>query len=121
VSRKVLIVEDDREIRESLAELLEDEGYNARTAPSGGEGLELLRKEPEPPGVILLDLMMPGVDGFQFRQVQAGDPAIAKIPVVIMSASTDLQSNAKRLGAQAYLKKPFDDLAVVLDTIARFF
>ena len=82
----ILIVDDDEDIRLALAEALEDEGYQVRTAANGKEALALLRSSP-PPCLILLDLMMPVMNGWEFREQQLGDPALAEIPVYVISAA----------------------------------
>lgn len=105
--KRILVVEDDQYIRDSLAELLQDEGYLVDVAKDGQEGLDYLARE-QAPDLILLDLMMPIKDGFQFRAEQREDPRIASIPVVIFSADTGVnQPNAQFEGA-AILKKPVD-------------
>jgi len=119
--RHVLVAEDDVEIRSSVKELLESEGYVVSAVGSGRAALELLRKGGELPQLILLDLMMPDVDGFAFREHQRNDAAIAGIPVLLMSAGGDLPAKAGQLGAAGYLRKPFLDLETILKTVARFF
>jgi CheY-like chemotaxis protein len=112
---QLLIVEDDPDIRESLSEALGWEGYDVTTAANGLEALELLRGGLHA-DVILLDLMMPVMSGWEFRRVQADDPALAGIPVVVVSASSPGTSRPDR-----YLPKPFtieDLLAVLGDLVA---
>jgi CheY-like chemotaxis protein len=82
----ILIVDDDSDIRKSLSDFLEDEGYKVTAAANGRSALDLLRAGIRP-AVILLDLMMPGMDGWDFRQAQLQDPAIASVPVVVVTAS----------------------------------
>lgn len=84
--RAVLVVEDDLAIRQSLGEGLEEEGFDVWTAANGAEALALLRGGVRP-SAILLDLMMPVMDGWLFRQQQLDDPILRDIPVVVMSAS----------------------------------
>ena len=81
----VLVVDDDDDIRETLAEFLQDEGYAVRKAANGLEALERLR-ENQSPCLILLDLTMPVMDGLQFRDEQLKDPSLATIPVVVITA-----------------------------------
>jgi CheY-like chemotaxis protein len=104
----VLIVDDDRDIREMLAQTLEDEGYVALTAASGREAMALLAEAATRPCVILLDLMMPGMNGWEFRAAQQRDPQLAAIPVVVLSARTDLASAAATMAGVDYLAKPID-------------
>lgn len=119
--KRVLIVEDDGDIRSSVSELLESEGYEVATAVNGREALALLRAGAELPGVILLDLMMPELDGYQFREEQLADEKLKHIPVVLMSAGGELGAKARALGAAGHLKKPFFDLDTILQTLAQFF
>jgi CheY-like chemotaxis protein len=103
----VLVVEDEADVREGLAELLDAEGYPVVTATNGREALQRLRDEPRP-RLVLLDLMMPVADGWTFREEQQRDGAVADIPVVVLSAASVSDSQAERLGASAYLMKPID-------------
>ena len=99
--REVLVVDDDGDIRASLSELLEDEGYRAPTAINGVEALDRLRQGVHP-CVILLDLMMPVMNGLEFRALQKADPELAGIPVVIISA----HARPADVDADAFLSKP---------------
>jgi len=84
----ILVVDDDPDIRESLREVLEDEGYSVNCVGNGREALDYLKTASSPrPCVILLDLMMPVMDGWQFRREQKQDPAIADIPLVVITAT----------------------------------
>jgi CheY-like chemotaxis protein len=102
--RSVLVVDDDRDIRETLAEILADEGYVVHTARNGSEGLELVASQR--PGLVLLDLFMPIMDGAEFRRRQLGDPAIASVPVVVISAAAGLERKVASLGLAGWLEKP---------------
>ena len=108
MTKSVLIVEDDLEIREILCELLADEGYRTVSAANGEEALSVLRERSEQVHVIVLDLMMPLMDGRQFRSAQLADARLAAIPVVLATAGADAATEAKHLGATAWLRKPFD-------------
>jgi len=111
--KKVLVVEDDKYIRETIIEILEMEGYNAAPAVDGQEALDLLSKEDSAlPHVILLDLAMPRMDGYAFREAQEKDPRIAFIPVIVMSADNSVESKRHCIGATDFLRKPpsIDDL-----------
>jgi CheY-like chemotaxis protein len=101
----VLIVEDDGDLREMMAQLLTLEGYQTAAVANGREALEYLLRG-DRPHVILLDLMMPIMDGWEFRRNQQADPSLADIPVVILSALD--QSRAANMHADAFLKKPLD-------------
>src|SRR5205085_12014163 len=87
--RRVLVVEDDHDVREALVEALEASDYHPMAAANGSEALQRLRSGSEPPCVILLDVMMPVMDGREFREEQRRDPALAEIPVVVLSAHGD--------------------------------
>jgi CheY-like chemotaxis protein len=112
------VVEDDRDIRLAFVQTLEEEGFSAAQARHGREALELLRSALVP-RLILLDLMMPVMDGWQFRIEQRRDPKLAEIPVVVISADASVQERLETMGVAGFLKKPvaFDDL---LDTVRRF-
>jgi CheY-like chemotaxis protein len=101
----VLIVEDDVELRDMMAQLLAIEGYNTATVANGREALDYLHNG-DRPHVILLDLMMPVMDGWEFRRRMQSDPEIADLPVIVLSALD--HSRAKDVDAAAFLKKPLD-------------
>jgi CheY-like chemotaxis protein len=103
----VLVVEDDPEVRESLRRLLSDEGYEVTTAAEGQEALERLHARPHPCCVVL-DLMMPNMDGFEFRVRQMEDPEVAAIPVIVLSAGGDVERKVAHLGVAVALTKPPD-------------
>src|SRR5262245_49019085 len=99
----IMIVDDDDDIRSSLVDLLRDDGYRTRCARNGIEAL--MQLEARPPDLILLDLVMPVMDGWTFRKIQLGTPELAQIPVVVMSGLADVETTAE-LVADAYLSKP---------------
>lgn len=107
----ILIVEDDFDIRDTLSEILSAEGYRVSTAANGREALDQLGA-PELPCVILLDLMMPVMNGWQFRAEQEKDPRLSSIPVIVISADAGVFQKADALRAAAILRKPvqLDDL-----------
>lgn len=119
--RRILIVDDDRDIRETLKELVEQEGFAAICAENGEDALTELRSGDVLPCVILLDLTMPVMDGFAFRAAQLADPALAAVPVVVMTADGNLEDKRKRIGAERALKKPMevDELVEVIAVYAR--
>lgn len=112
----VMVVDDDQAIREVMEELFVDEGYDVVTAANGEEALSVLRANSKHPGVILLDLNMPIMTGWEFRNVQRQDPKLASIPVVVFSADRGLLNSANQLDAAAYLAKPLD-IVTLLDTV----
>jgi len=101
----ILVVEDDFDIREALIQILEEEGYAVRGAANGQEALDVAAAEPVPK-LILLDLMMPVMNGWQFRAEQMKDPRLAPVPVLLISADPQVQPKAEKLGVAALLKKP---------------
>ncbi len=102
----ILVVEDDADIRSGVAEVLRQEGYEVATAAHGREALDWLCGNS--PSVILLDLMMPIMDGWEFRSEQLRDPRLARIPVVLLSGAGDVRQHATSLGADGFLVKPLD-------------
>jgi CheY-like chemotaxis protein len=105
----ILVVDDDDELRQVVTEILEDYGHTVREARNGREALDLLRASTTAQGtpcVILLDLMMPVMDGVEFRQEQLLDQALASVPTVIFSADRRAALKARAVGAVATLEKP---------------
>lgn len=100
----ILVVEDEKSIQEVLKDALEMEGYTVYTADNGKEGLEMLPKMPRP-CLILLDLMMPVMDGWQFVEAISKDVILATIPVVLVTAYGD---RAKLTPSKGIIKKPID-------------
>ena len=113
----ILLVEDDAPQREALVLLLESEGYHVVEAGHGREALAHLRTE-ETISLILLDLMMPVMDGWQFRAEQVRDPGLAAIPVIVISGAGSVAAKALAQGAAGYLRKPID-VDRLLDIVAR--
>ena len=110
----VLIIDDDRDIREAIGDLLGVEGYQTAEARDGGSGLAYLRSHP-PPGVILLDWNMAPVGGADFLSEFARDTSLAGIPVVLLTADVRAEEKARVLGLSTLLTKPVDvDLLLAL-------
>lgn len=101
----ILIVEDDQDIRDALEGVLEFSDYCVATAGDGQAALEYLRSHPDT-DVVLLDLMMPRMNGYQFRQEQLKDPTLAGIPVIVVSALNVSQEERQALRASAFVVKP---------------
>lgn len=116
---RVLIVEDEFEIGESVKSILEEEGYEAFLASDGKEAIELLKKIPIPQ-IILTDVMMPKMDGYQFLENLRNDESYKKIPVIFMSAGNPRELES-RLKWNAFLKKPFniEDLVELVNSTAK--
>lgn len=109
MSKKILVIDDEADLRKMVVARLEKAGYHVIPAVDGKTGLEKMRTEN--PDVVLLDLMMPGVDGYEVCRQKAGDPELKKIPVILFTAimsSKPLNEIAQELGADDYMAKPFD-------------
>ena len=104
----ILLVDDDRQTRLKLTRILEAQGHTVNAAESGQTALKTLAGELF--DVILLDILMPEMDGFEVLQTLKADTRLSNIPVIVISAVEDTQSEEKcmQLGAQAYLSKPVD-------------
>ena len=115
--KTVLLAEDDVEIRDILQDLLEAEGYDVIPASHGRQALEFLQgaRGEKLPDLVVLDLMMPLVDGVQVLKAMKGDPVLAAIPVVVLSAVV----RERPAGAAAFLRKPIP-LQKLFDTIRGF-
>jgi CheY-like chemotaxis protein len=114
-----LVVEDDPELLQAISEAIEAEGYEVRRARHGLDALGQLRSGRKPPDVILLDLMMPIMNGWQFRHAQRQDAELAHIPVVVVSAKSDSAQHAAWLEADDYIQKPIA-LDRLLESIQKF-
>ena len=112
--RRVLVVDDDPDIREVVALVLEDEGFGVETAVNGAEALEKVRENP--PSGILLDMMMPVMDGAAFLRAWRSETPSSRVPVVVMSANQKA-ADALTLGAADFISQPFDvdDLLRLVD------
>ena len=115
-SEPILVVEDDPDVRDALVLVLEREGYAVTSANNGQEALERLRAAP--PALVILDLMLPVMDGFEFRVQQLQDPALARVPVIVLSSGGDLSRKVEPMHVEACLSKPLD-LEELLALIAR--
>ena len=113
----ILVVDDDRDIRDSLVELLTEHGYRAIGAGNGVEALEILRTCPSPPCLILLDLMMPVMDGREFRERQLENAAWTAIPTIVISAYNDVEQQARALEVD-HLRKPLA-MRPLMDAVRR--
>ncbi len=113
----VLIVEDDADLRDMMAQLLLLEGVAAQTAANGREALDYLHGSARP-ALILLDLMMPVMDGWEFRREQQRDPRLADVPVIVLSALDRMR--AGDIGEAAFMKKPLD-FDRLIDLVRQFY
>jgi two-component system response regulator MprA len=119
MGRRILVVEDAAEICATMKDLLEMEGYEVTCAGDGLEALRHLESTKALPDLILLDLMMPRMDGYGFRAEQQKRPELSRIPVVVMTAANDVQAKAKALEPAGFLRKPFKDIQTILNSIER--
>ena len=115
-SKRVLVVDDDDGVRTAVADVLELEGYEVITASNGVEALEQVRTAR--PDAVVLDLMMPVMDGWTFMEHCRREEVCAETPVLVMSAYRNLTETAPNLGAKACIAKPFD-LGVLLGAVER--
>jgi CheY-like chemotaxis protein len=113
----ILIVEDEPDVRETLAAVFEEEGYEVACAPHGAEALNCLRRSPLP-SVILLDLQMPVMDGWEFSRRQRQYPAAATIPLVILTGAYEDMRRPVPTGAAGYFMKPYN-IDALLNVVAR--
>lgn len=104
--KAILVVDDEPAILDMIAELLGFEGYQVVTTSQGS--VALARAKDDPPALILLDLMMPGISGWQVIAALKAAPQTRAIPIVVLSARRDLPAIAKDLGIVTFLAKPFD-------------
>lgn len=114
--KRILIIEDDLNIRDVMRMALEFEGYEVSVAKDGQEGLNALKESPHP-DLILLDLMMPVLNGWEFVEIKKNDPTIQAIPVVVVSAYSE---KAKCVECKAFIEKPLvlgDLLEIVKENV----
>lgn len=112
----ILVVDDEPAIAEVIGSVLQDEGYSVATAPDGEAALAILRDGATHPCLAFLDLMMPGMNGWELREAMLADPALASVPVVILSAFT--AGDMGSLRSVAVIQKPFQ-LDQIVDLAAR--
>lgn len=116
--RNILIIDDSKDMRSLLKVILESKGYEANCSSNGEEALNILKSNAKLPDLILLDLRMPIMDGFEFLKRQRENPKLKDIPVVVMSGDDETESNELTTGS-ALLMKPFD-LRSVIATVDKF-
>lgn len=107
MSNSILVIEDNDDIRSAITESLDHMGFAAFGARNGQEGLDYLDASRGSTGLIILDLSMPGMNGWEFRAKQLASPAHAAIPVIVVSADLNIRDEAEWLGAKGILRKPF--------------
>lgn len=107
MTKKILIIEDNEDIALALNQVLSDSGYQIETATNGKEGLDHLINR-ELPDLILLDLFLPVMNGFEFRLRQMKIPYLQNIPIIVMSADAYVGNRCKQMHLTSFLKKPFE-------------
>jgi CheY-like chemotaxis protein len=115
----ILVVDDDPAIRDVVADILESSDYAVQRAVDGADALAKIRQDQ--PAAVLLDLMLPLMDGWDFLRSCREDPPCARVPIVVMSAARDARAVADELGARAFLAKPFelDTMLSVVERVAQ--
>ena len=116
---EILLVEDDEDLSEVLADLLKECGYRVATAIHGQEALDYLARADCLPALILLDWMMPVMDGEEFIRQKAGLPTIASLPVFLLSARGDPPASMVAMGIQRVFRKPllFEQLKGAIESV----
>ncbi|MBI5961117.1 MAG: response regulator [Chloroflexi bacterium] len=116
---KVLVVEDDEHLVDGIKDILQENGYEVWTAINGEQGLEVLRQQPYPPDLILSDIMMPRMNGYEFLRAVREQIEWVGIPFIFLTALSELDDiiQARRMGVEDFITKPFDpnELAVTID------
>jgi CheY-like chemotaxis protein len=115
-SHQILVVDDDEGIREGVVDYLQEHGYLAVGAINGRDALDQLKSPDLRPCIMVIDLMMPVMDGRTFREEQLRTPYLSAIPVIVISANVDLETRAASLKAVSYLPKPLD-LTALLEVV----
>jgi DNA-binding response OmpR family regulator len=121
MAKTILIVEDDKFLRELIAQKLKKEGYNVSEAIDGEEGIKKIKEEK--PDLIVLDLILPGIDGFEVLSRMMADKELAKIPVIILSnlGQREEIERGLKLGAKDYMIKAHFTPREIIDKINSFF
>jgi CheY-like chemotaxis protein len=118
---RVLVIDDDEDIRETLQAVLEDQGFAVACAANGRQAMDMLLRDESNPALILLDLTMPEMDGWAFRREQQSVRRLADIPVVLFSGNLDAAQAARSLNATALMTKPLrlEGLVTLVDQLSR--
>jgi CheY-like chemotaxis protein len=112
----VMLIDDDQDVRTTMSELLATEGYSTSEAENGKEAIEVLKKAPRLPNLVILDMAMPVLDGRGFLRFRAQDPILREIPVLVVSAS---EPPVPREGIEMFLRKPVE-VSRLLEKIGQY-
>jgi CheY-like chemotaxis protein len=115
----VLVVDDDKAVCKIISAALADKGFETAVVYNGKEALDYLKSTSRQPGLILLDLMMPEMTGWEFRKIQQEDPVLARIPVAIITGMEDADGKFSAMGAVDVLCKP-SKVEEVASLVSRF-
>jgi CheY-like chemotaxis protein len=118
--KKILLVEDDPSIRGALEQILKEANYDVHTASNGYDALEKLKTTEQIPHLIVLDLVMPIMNGIEFRMAQLKDAQLAPIPVILLTANNNLINCKEKLKAYKFLNKPIE-MSDLLYIVNNFF
>jgi CRP/FNR family transcriptional regulator, polysaccharide utilization system transcription regulator len=113
MSKKIVIIEDNDDVRENIAEILELSNYEVYAAPNGKEGVRIIKEKM--PDLVLCDIMMPELDGYGVIKILASNPATQNIPFIFLSAKSEKEDfrSGMNLGADDYITKPFEDVQLL--------
>ena len=117
--KHILIIEDSKDLQDLLRNLFETEGYILSQAFNGREALDLLNSMRQLPSLILLDIMMPVMDGIEFRREQKKDVRLAAIPVIVMTADFDAQSKAAQMDIGYVFEKSLNDIDKFIELVEK--
>ncbi len=118
VKRPVLVV-DDQEINREILGMILEESFEVKFATNGREALDYVRREGNRLSVILLDLVMPVMDGYEVIRELKKDPELSHIPIIVLTAETTAELETLQLGASAFITKPFEEDEVIVARVAR--
>jgi CheY-like chemotaxis protein len=118
ITKRILITEDDEDILESMRYVLENEGYQVEGAANGQKALDSLRTAPELPSLILLDMVMPVMDGYQFLVEQGKDERLSQVPVLLMTANDLTPAVRQKFSVEGFLRKPLQ-LKNLIDSVGQ--
>lgn len=117
--RQLVLIVEDQEVNQELLGMILADQYELLFARDGGEAIDLIRQYRDLLSIVLLDLLMPGIDGFQVLETMRNDKTLSHIPVIVLTSEKDAELKALRAGAADFIPKPFDMHEVILARVAR--